>query len=258
MGRPLKFLFAFQPGPGHWSRMSAMAAVLRERGHRVIVASSEAFLRRLDRAAADGFMAIGPSWEEDRIEAGDFPKSRGVVAELRSRSGKIASLFFGAAGQVAADLLRMLQQESRPDLLVFDYTLLGGPPTAAALGLPWATVFGLTVPFPSPGWPPFGSHWGFARTPAVRQEYDLIERAILRENRELYRPLGALWRQAGRRIPDPWRAYARLGRIGLVGNIPAGEFPLPPQFPAQIHYVGPLLGKDPAGAGLDAEAAPVY
>lgn len=255
MGRPFKFVFAFQPGPGHWSRLGAIAARLRERGHHVVIATSEAFRRRLDSSSYDDFWAIGPSWEEDRLEAGDFPPPRGMVEELKSRSGAIASFFFGAAAQVAADLTRALQQGSRPDLIVFDYTLLGGPPAAEALGLPWATVFGLTVPFSNPGWPPFGSHLGLARSPAIRREYELIERSIIRENRQLYRPLGDLWRAAGRRLQDPWRAYARLGRLGIVGSIPACEFPLPQKFPPQIHYVGPLLGREHDSTGLDEEAA---
>lgn len=254
MARRLKFIFACQPGPGHWSRMSAIAAVLRRRGHGITVATSASFRPRLDRDVYDAFLAIGPPWEEDRLEAVETHEGQTVVDELRSRSGAIVSYFFGAAPQVSADLIQALQQGPKPDLLVFDYTLLGGPPTAEALGLPWAAVFGLTVPFRVPGWPPFGSHYSYAESAADRRQYDLIEQEIVQENRELYRPLRTLWRAAGQQVSDPWEPYGQLGRVGLVGSIPECDFPRPADFPSHIRYVGPLMGSGPETAALDSEA----
>jgi MGT family glycosyltransferase len=254
MGRRLKFVFAFQPGPGHWSRMSAIAVVLRQRGHEVTLATSDSFRHLLDRDAYDNFLAIGPPWEEDRLEM-EKTQRRTVINELRGRSSAIASYFFGAAPQVAADLTQGLQRGTKPDLLVFDYTLLGGPPAAEGLGLPWATVFGLTVPFRVAGWPPFGSHYRYTLSAALRRRYDLIEREIIQENRELYRPVQALWRMAGRRVIDPWQAYGRLGRIGIVGSLPECDFPRPAHFPTSIHYVGPLIGSGGEASGLDRQAA---
>ena len=77
---------------------------------------------------------------------------------------------------------------------------------------------------------------------------------IVRENRELYAPVRELWRAAGRRVSDPWRPYGRFGRLAIVGSIPECEFPLPPRFPARVRYVGPLIGRESASAGLDKEA----
>lgn len=250
----MRFIFAFQPGPGHWSRTGPIVSTLRRHGHEVIVATSESFRQHIDGSACDGFIAIGPSWEEDLLETTDLRKPRTLVDELRTRGGAIASYFFGAACEVSTDLAGALRQGPAPDMLVFDYTLLGGPPTAEAMGLPWAVVFGLTVPFHLDSWPPFGSHYGYARTPFVRDRYQRIESSIMRENRELYGPITTLWQKAGQCAADPWRPYEHLGRLGIVGSIKECEFPLPEDFPAHIRYVGPLLEERQA-EGLDSEAA---
>lgn len=255
MERPLKFVFAFQPGPGHWSRMSAIAAVLRQRGHEVTLATSATFRHRLDREAYNDFLPIGPPWEEDRLEMEKIQGRRTVIDDLRSLSSAIASHFYGAAPQVAADLTQGLKRGPKPDLLVFDYTLLGGPPAAEGLGLPWAAVFGLTVPFHNAGWPPFGSHYGYAPKAAGRRRYAQIEREIILENRELYRPVQALWRTVGWKVSDPWQVYGHMGRIGLVGSLPECDFPRPANFPTHIRYVGPLMGRGSEASGLDREVA---
>ena len=253
MGRRLKFVFAFQPGPGHWSRMGPIASALRQAGHRVIAATAEPFRLRLGDIPPRDFIAIGPSWEEDKLGRAHAGKRRPLVEVLQRRSTAIASHFFGSASEVSLDLVRLLEGTSRPDLLVFDYTLLGGPPTAEALGLPWAAVFGLTVPFHVTGWPPFGSHFGYARSAALSARYRAIDRSIVRENRKLYAPVQDLWRRAGRRVADPWLPYGRLGRAGIVGSIPECEFPLSTRFPRHIRYVGPLVEDRDAATAPDRE-----
>ena len=147
MSVPLRFMVAFQPGPGHWSRMGAIASVLRQRGHHVTIATSRTFRDRVD-GAYDEFLAIGPSWKEDQLAAGKLSGTDSFADEGRDRGSEIASYFFGAAGEVAADLRAAFRDQPKFDLLVSDYTLLGAPPTAEALGIPWAAVFGLSVPLP--------------------------------------------------------------------------------------------------------------
>ena len=194
MARPMgqfEFVLAFQPGPGHWSRMGPIASALRRRGHRVVLATSPSFRYRLPETAVDDFIAIGPPWEEDRLLA--MGTSRDSLATgLRERGTAINAFFFGAARQVSLDIAAALKSRRKPDLLVFDYTLTGGPPTAEALGMPWASVFGLTVPFPVTGWPPFGSHFRFSGSPWVADRYKRIEASIVRENKELFTPVHEL------------------------------------------------------------------
>jgi MGT family glycosyltransferase len=110
------------------------------------------------------------------------------------------------------------------------------------------------VPFRVAGWPPFGSHYGYAASAATQRQYELIESEIIQENRGLYRPLRALWQAAGQRVSDPWEPYGRLGQAGLVGSLPDCEFPVPPNFPKNIHYIGPLIGRGLETAVLDSEA----
>jgi MGT family glycosyltransferase len=247
----VRFLLGFQPGAGHWSRIGAIALALKARGHHVALATSAAFHPRVDPAAADEVMAIGPSWLEDDLPPAEDPAAP-LRERLRARSGGLAARFFAAAPQIAADLAPALTGPSRPDLAIFDYTLHGGPAAAARAGVRWAAVFGLTVPFRPRGWPPFGSEAGPARDAAERRRFAAVAREIAHENRTLYAPVLALWRAAGRRVRDPFAPYARAA-AGIVGSIPACEFPRPRGFPRTIHYVGPLLGPTPA-APLDAEA----
>jgi MGT family glycosyltransferase len=199
----------------------------------------------------DEFVAIGPAWKEDQLAVDNLSGTGSFIDEARDRSSKIASYFFGAAGQVAADLEAAFREQPKFDLLVSDYTLLGAPPAAEAFGLPWAAVFGLSVPFTVKGWPPFGSHLRCTRSTIVRRRYSAMCREILNENEALYEPVRQLWREAGHTVRDPWQAYARLGTMGIVGSIPECEFPQPPDFPEHIRYVGPLVYGDDERPILD-------
>lgn len=250
----MRFILAFQPGPGHWSRMGAIALALRRRGHHVTAASSESFRRQVG-ASCDDFLPIGPNWEEDKIQTQPVMGPPSISQELCARSSAIASYFFGGASSIYSDLSAALRRGRKPDMAVFDYTLLGGAPAAEAMNLRWATVFGLTVPFHNDGWPPFGSHLPYTRSLKIRERYAGIERQIAHENRELYRPVRELWRKARRRARDPWQAYAQLGCLGIVGSISECDFPLPERFPRHIRYVGPLVGRGDSSVSLDREAA---
>lgn len=254
MAGRLRFVIAFQPGSGHWSRMGAIASVLRQRGHEITLATSESFRDRVE-GFHDQFLPIGPVWNEDNLALDTSDEQPAVIDKLRSQSSRIASYFFAAAREVAADLERALSSDPKPDLVVSDYTLLAAAPTAQALGIRWATVFGLSVPFAVEGWPPFGSHLPYTRSAITRQRYGVIEREIIVENHRLYEPIRDLWWKAGVRVLDPWQAYARLGSVGIVASIPDCDFPQPKGFPGHIRYVGPLIYSMDPSDSLDHEAS---
>lgn len=235
---PLKLVVAFQPGPGHASRLGAVAAALKERGHVVTLATSAAYRESLKNVPHDEFVAVGPPWVEDHVE----PTSGTDDADgLRRRAGDIVERFFRGAGEVARDLITACDGGLSPDGFVFDHTLLGGPPAAETLGIPWVAVFGLTVPFQPPGWPPFGSHLPYASSIADRRRYAAMKRYVAWENRELYRPLVRLWQSAGQRIRNIWDPYVRRARLGIVGSVSECDFPLPSGFARRVRYVGPLF-----------------
>ncbi|WP_447972335.1 glycosyltransferase [Nitrospira sp. Kam-Ns4a] len=234
--------------------MNPIARELRRRGHRVLVATAPSFKDRLPEEARAAFVPIGPGWAEDDEDLDAEAGGPSAPEALRGRSGAIATRFFGEAERVAADLHAAWAAQGPPDLAVFDYTLLGGPPAAEAAGVPWATLFGLTVPFAPTGWPPFGSHWPYTASWAARARYCWLKHALCRENRALYRPVRRLWRRAGRLVRDPWEAYRRFSRLGIVGSLPECDFPLPASLAERIHYVGPLVGEGEVAAPLDEEA----
>ncbi len=250
--RPLRFVLAFQPGRGHWARMSGIAAVLRQRGHEISLATSASFRNQVDECGSR-FIPIGPRWREDELATSPARERSSLVEALRRHSSTIASYFYGGAPKAAADLQRALRAD-RPDLLVGDYTMLAAAPTAEALGIPWATIFGLSISFSLEGWPPFGSELPYTRAPARRRDYARIEKEILAENRKLYAPVRRLWRQAGLDVADPWRAYADPVHLGIVGSIRECEFPHADDL-KNIHYVGPLLDAAADAGEIDRETA---
>ncbi len=245
------FVVALQPGIGHWARMGAVAAALQERGHRVIVATSAAFRSFLPTSVtAQDFMQIGPSFCVESIL--EQPPSGDLRDSLRARAEVVASAFFLGAEQVYADLIQAFRL-TPPDMFVIDYTLFGAPPAAHALGVPWAAMYGLTPPFRSPGWPPFGSHLMWSANPLIRARHALLDRQGNRENRDLYRPVLRLWEGAGVRLDTPWRAYADLPALGIVGSIERLDFPWSGFKPPTLYYVGPLLRQGDEFQPLDAE-----
>ena len=237
----MKIVMGFQPGFGHWSRLGAIAEALEGRGHEVVLATSAAFAARLGRPA----LPVGPDWIEDDCLA--EPAGDGLAVQ----AGAIAERFFGGAPGVAGDLMARCARRP-PDLFIFDYTLFGGPPAAHRLGVPWASVYGLSVPFRPAGWPPFGSELAPAVNANQMARHAALNRRVDAENGELYRPVIELWRAAGVSLPTPWQAYRDLPRLGIVGSVAGADFPWRRPPPATIAYVGPLL-PEPSECPADPE-----
>ena len=245
MSKPLNFLAAFQPGPGHLSRIGAVAGTLASRGHCVTLASAASSRRLLEHVPHQHFLPIGPDWSEDRVA---LPPSGNGWQDLRDRSQLIVEAFFQSASQVASDLEAACEKQGAPDCYLFDYTLFGGPLAAERLGVPWIAMFGLTLPFKIDGWPPFGSYGGPAPSRSGSLVNSLMSRYVEWENRATYAPLRRLWRGMGRSIRNPWDPCLRWAKAGIVGSILDCEFPLSPPMRSRFHYVGPIFDADEEAA----------
>jgi zeaxanthin glucosyltransferase len=133
-----RFLFLSLPLTGHVNPMVAVAKVLLARGHEVLWAGSESFLRPL--AGPDA--AIHPI----PLRAHRGQAERGLDATRSRWEGYILPHAKNTRKGVEAAV-----EAFRPDLLVVDQHAIAGPIVAHRFGLPWATVvttaMELTRPF---------------------------------------------------------------------------------------------------------------
>ena len=191
---------------------------------------------------------MGPDWIEDQVSDANADESWPALAD---RSAVIVEKFFHGAGQVFRDITTACKKSGMPDCFVFDYMLTGGPPAAAVLGVPWAVVFGLTLPFRIAGWPPFGSYMPYKPTLRGRFAYAFANRYIDWENRHVYRPVLDLWKHVGQRFGNVWEPY-RTASLGIVASVAECEFPLPKTVDSNIRFVGPLFPDGRAGDEMPA------
>ena len=191
------------PFAGHVRPMTAVAAALIDRGHRVDAYTGERH--------ADAFAAVGCGivpWRaardfDERRLASTFPGVgqsglRGVAANLRD-------VFIGtAAGQVAD--LREAHRRDRIDALVGDVMALGTGLTAELINRPWVSVSTVPLALPSDDLPPSGL--------ALQPGSSIVGR--LRD-----RALRAAMPTAGARIE---RAFQSLrGELDLGPGLPFAE-----------------------------------
>jgi UDP:flavonoid glycosyltransferase YjiC (YdhE family) len=133
-----RFLFLSLPLTGHVNPMVAVAKVLLARGHEVLWAGSESFLRPL--AGPDAHIHPIP------LRAHRGQAERGIDATRSRWEGYILPHTKYTRKGVEAAV-----EAFRPDLLVVDQHAIAGPIVAHRFGLPWATVattaMELTRPF---------------------------------------------------------------------------------------------------------------
>ncbi len=139
------------PFAGHVGPMSAVAAELVRRGHRVVAYTGAKYGARFtDAGAARLPWTRATDWDDAHLAA-TFPQVgngkgwRGAVANGRH-------VLFGTAAGQAADILA----EPPFDMIVTDQLAFGGALAAQATGTPWATVAVIPLSLTSRDLPPLG------------------------------------------------------------------------------------------------------
>lgn len=132
-----RLLFVSLPLPGHVNPMAAVAAVLTGRGHQVMWAGSESFLR--PRVGEDALIHPIP------LRAHRGQAERGLDAARTRWDGYIVPHAKSTRRGIEAAV-----EAFRPDALVVDQHAVAGAVAAHRYGLPWASVAPTTMELTRP------------------------------------------------------------------------------------------------------------
>ncbi|WP_426511634.1 glycosyltransferase [Dactylosporangium sp. McL0621] len=198
-----RFLFLSLPLFGHVHPMAAVAAALTRRGHEVLWAGSESFLRPL--AGADARIHPIP------LRAHRGQAERGLDATRSRWEGYIVPHAKVTRKGVEAAIAAF-----RPDVLVVDQHAIAGAIAAHAHGLPWVSVAPTTMELTRP----------------FRRGLPRVEDWILGQ-------IAAAWTAAGRPGEPPHDLrFSPHGTIAFTAGALAGD---PAHRPSDVELVGPAL-----------------
>lgn len=200
------FLFVSLPLTGHIYPMGAIARALVQRGHRVVWAGSETFLRPVAGPDAD----IHPI----PLRAHRGQAERGLAATKSRWEGYIVP-----HARVTRKGIAAAAQKFQPDVMVVDQHAIAAAIVAHESGRPWATVaptaMELTRPF---------------REPMPKVEAWIHER------------MAEIWASAGLPGTPPFDLrFSPHLVIGLTARELTGE----PAWPSNLELVGPALADRP-------------
>jgi zeaxanthin glucosyltransferase len=200
-----RFLFVSLPLTGHVNPMAAVAAALLRRGHDVLWAGSESFLRPL---VGDGARIHPIPLRAHRGQA-----ERGLDATRTRWEGYIVPHAKSTRKGIEAAV-----EEFRPDLLVVDQHAVAGAIVAHARGLRWISVAPTTMELTRP-----------------------FRRTLPRVERWIGEQLSAAWTAAGQPGEPPHDLrFSPHGLVAFTAGALAGD---PAELPANAVLVGPALAE---------------
>jgi zeaxanthin glucosyltransferase len=198
-----RFLFLSLPLTGHVNPMAAVAAVLTRRGHEVLWAGSESFLRPL--LGADARIHPIP------LRAHRGQAERGLDATRSRWEGYIVPHARSTRRGVEAAV-----DAFEPDLLVADQHALAGAIVAHARGLRWVSVAPTTMELTRP-----------------------FRRGLPRVEEWIRGQLAGAWTAAGQPGEPPYDLrFSPHGVIAFTAGALAGD---PADIPSNVVLVGPAL-----------------
>lgn len=225
--------------------MTAVAAALLERGHRVTAYTGAQY--------ADAFDALGcevVQWRDaedfdERDIAATFPGTgrpgvRGVLANIRD-------LFIGTAVGQLEDIVAA--HERHPfDAIVGDVMAVGSSFAAEALQLPWATVSLVPLTMPSRDLPPSGLALQPGQHALGRLRDSLLRSLMPLASGSIERAFRAARDRAGLGAGRPFSEALYSRQLVLATGSPLLEYPRS-DLPESVVFVGHL---QPAGAPMGA------
>lgn len=232
------------PFAGHVRPMTAVAAALLARGHRVTASTGAKY--------ADAFDGLGcevAEWsdaqdiEEQEVAASlphaGEPGARASLAELRD-------LFVGTAlGQV--DDILAAHARHPFDALVGDVMAIGTGLAAELLQLPWATVSLVPLTMPSKDLPPPGLVLRPGAGPVGRLRDRVLRAVVPPVTQRAERAYRATRSQVGLEPGRPFGQAIYSPQLVIATGSPQLEFPRS-DLPSHVEFVGQLLPRA-TGAG---------
>ncbi|WP_432840603.1 glycosyltransferase [Dactylosporangium sp. CA-092794] len=200
-----RFLFVSLPLTGHVNPMAAVAAALQRRGHEVMWAGSESFLRPL---VGDGARIHPIPLRAHRGQA-----ERGLAATRSRWEGYIVPHAKATRKGIEAAVA-----DFAPDVLVVDQHAIAGAIVAHSHGLRWVSVAPTTMELTRP-----------------------FRRGLPRLEEWIGTQLAAAWSAAGRPGEPPHDLrFSPHGGIAFTAGALAGD---PADRPSNVELVGPAIGE---------------
>lgn len=219
----------------------AVTRRLVDEGHEVLVLGHEASRSRIEATGATviAFRTVHPDMDAARPETDplrDWEVRSPVAAGQRLRDRLYLDPIPGTAEESAAAIA-----DFSPDVVVFDFMLIGAAIAAEAAGLPAIALVHCPYLFPTPGVPPYGLGMRWPRTRVGR----VFQAAIGRVGARTWRPVTAATNaeRAGRNLPplDDWLdQILGVARV-LVFTAPELDFAARVQLPDNVRFVGPAF-----------------
>jgi MGT family glycosyltransferase len=227
---------AFFPEPGAWgptNNCAAMAAVLRERGHRIVFVADESFAgvleargfeeRRFRMAPPEeGANPEADPWSEFiEVTAPEFRKP--TIAQIETVTLPIWQALV-AGEKHSHERVMEIWDEVRPDVVVTDNVT--GYPAIELAGAPWVRVVSCNpLEMADPDLPPAlsGLPAGDPRDwPAFRDEYHRVHEELLAEHNEFRRSVGVVPCPADQfNRSSPWlNLYEFPAAVDYVRTVP--------------------------------------
>lgn len=137
----MRVVVTVQPADGHLNPLLGLTAALRAAGHEVRIATSPAFVDRVE-GRGERAHGVGRAW----LESGPLEEPPTPEDEAAGVGAQFHRMFLRAQALAAATDLLDLIDDLRPDLVIREDAEFAGALVAERRGIPWAT-FALSFPF---------------------------------------------------------------------------------------------------------------
>jgi MGT family glycosyltransferase len=213
-------------------------------GHEVLVLGHAASRQQIEGTGASmiPFRSVHPAMDSSRPETDplrDWEVRSPLAAAQRLRDRLYVEPIPGTTEESAAALA-----DFAPDVVLFDFMLLGAGIAAEAAGLPAVALVHCPYLLPTPGVPPYGLGLGWPRTAVGRALHGALRRAGSRQFRSV---TAAVNEQRALRDLAPladWTDQLLAATRVLVFTAPELDFAGRVELPPNVRFVGPAFEPD--------------
>ncbi|WP_157674323.1 glycosyltransferase [Agrococcus carbonis] len=233
-------LVTAMPFAGHARPMTAVAAALLERGHRVTAYTGAAYADAFDELGCEVVQWRDAQDFDELHVAATFPRvdRPGLLGSF----GTLRDLLLGTAAGQLEDIAAAHARDPF-DALVGDVMAVGTALAAERLGLPWATISLVPLSLPSQDLPPAGLALRPGQGVMGRVRDRVLRALVPTASRSLDRAWQAVRAQAGLPRGKPFGEALYSPRLVIATGSPLLEWPRG-DLPASVEFVGLLAPRE--------------
>ena len=219
----------------------AVTRRLVDEGHEVLVLGHEPSRRRIEATGASmvPFRTVHPAMDSSRPETDplrDWEVRSPLAGGRLLRDRLYREPVPGAAAESAAAIA-----DFHPDVVLFDFMLLGAGIAAEAAGVPALALVHCPYLLPTPGVPPYGLGLRWPRTAVGRALHAVLRRSGSREFRPVTVAVNEERTSRGLAPVDDWPEQVLRADGVLVFTAPELDFAARVPLPANVRFVGPAF-----------------